>query len=56
MLELPEEVPTTTTGGTILASTSATAPTVPTTSTITPTTETGSPRTFFPNGSPSRPL
>ena len=55
MLELPEKVPTTTTGETILASTPAAAPTVLTTSTITPTTEIGSPRTFLPNGSPSRP-
>ena len=53
--ELPEEVPTTTTGGTILASTPAIAPTVQTTSTITPTAETESPRTFLPNGSLSRP-
>ena len=55
--ELPEVVPTTTTGRTILASTPATAPTVPTTSTITPTTgtETGSPKMFLPNGSPSWP-
>ena len=54
-LEQPEEVPTTTTRGTILASTPAAASSVPTTSTVITTTETGSPRTFLPYGSPSRP-
>ena len=50
--ELPEEVPTATTEG----STSITS-TVPTTSANTTITgaEAGSPRTFLPNGSPSRP-
>ena len=57
-LELPEEVPTTTTGRTTLeASTPAITSTVPTTSTATTNTgaEAGSPRSFLPNGSPSRP-
>ena len=53
-----EEVPTTTTGGTTLeTSTLAITSTVPTTSTTITTTgvEMGSPRSFLPNGSPSRP-
>ena len=58
MSGLPEEVPTTTTGGTTLeTSIPAITPTVPTTSTATTTTgaEVGSPRSFLSNGSPSRP-
>ena len=57
-LGLPEEVPITTTGGiTSEISTPAITFTVPTTSTTTTTTgaEMGSPRSFLPNGSPSRP-
>ena len=57
-MELPEEIPTTTTGGTTLeTSTPAITSSVPITSTTTTTTgaETGSPRSFLPNGSPSRP-
>ena len=53
-----EEVPVTTTGGTILeTSTLAITSTVPTTSTTTTATgaEMASPRSFLPNGSPSRP-
>ena len=53
-----EEVPITTTGGTTLeTSTLAITSTVPTTSTATTATEAemGSPRSFFLNGSPSRP-
>ena len=53
-----EEVPITTTSGTTLeTSTLATTTPVPTTSTTTTATgaETGSPRSFLPNGSPSRP-
>ena len=55
-LELPEEVPTVTTGKTTLTSTPAITSTVPTTSatTMTTGTEARSPRTFLPNGSPSR--
>ena len=52
-----EEVPITTTSGTTLeTSTLAITTTVPTTSTTTttPGAETGSPRSFLPNGSPSR--
>ena len=55
---LPEEVPISTAEGTTLeTSTPAITSTVPTTSTATTTTgaETGSPRTFLPNGSPLRP-
>ena len=58
MSGLPEEVPTTATGGTTLeTSTPAITSTIPTTSTATTTTgaEVGSPRSFLPNGSPSRP-
>ena len=58
MLELPEKVPTATTGRTTLEiSTPAITSTVPSTSTATTTTgaEAGSPRSFLPNGSPSRP-
>ena len=58
MLEPPEEVPTTTIVGTTLeTSTPTITSTVPTTSTVTTTTgaEAGSPRSFLPNGSPSRP-
>ena len=57
MLELPEEVPTVTTGRTTLASTPVMTSTVPTTSATTTTTEAeaGSPRIFLPNESPSRP-
>ena len=58
MLGLPEEVPVTITEGTTLeTSTPAITSAVPTTSTTTTTTgaETGSPRSFLPNGSPSRP-
>ena len=56
-LEFPKEVPTVTTGRTTLASTPAILSTVPTTSATTTTTgtEARSPRTFLPNGSPSRP-
>ena len=55
--ELHEEVPTVTTGRTTLASTPAITSTVPATSATTTTTGAvaGSPRTFLPNGSPSRP-
>ena len=50
MLELPEEVPT------VAAEQDTTInPNVPITSTTTTITETRSPRTFLPNGSPSRP-
>ena len=55
---LPEEVPISTTEGTTLETFDpAITSTVPTTSTATTTTgaETGSPRTFLPNGSPSGP-
>ena len=57
MSELPEEVPTTTTGRATLASTPAITSTVPTTSATTTTTGAGpvSPRSFLPNGSPSSP-
>ena len=58
MSELPGEVPTTTIGRTTLeTSTPAITDTVPTTSTATTITgaEVGSPRSFLPNGSPSRP-
>ena len=58
MSELPGKVPTTTIGRTTLeTSTPAITTTVPTTSTATTTTgaETGGPRSFLPNGSPSRP-
>ena len=58
LLELPEEVPITTTGGIALEiSTPAITSKFPTTSITTTTTgaETGSPRIFLPNGSPSRP-
>ena len=58
MSELPEKVPTTTTRGTTLeTSTPAITSTVPPTSTAIMTTgaEAGSPRSFLPNGSPSRP-
>ena len=57
-LGLPQEVPITTTGGIPLEiSTPAITSTVPTTSTTTPTTgaEARNPRSFLPNGSPSRP-
>ena len=57
-LGLPEEVPITTPRGiTSETSTIAIISTVPTSSTTTPITgpETGSPRSFLPNGSPSRP-
>ena len=57
-LEFPGEVPTTTMGRTILeTSTPTITTTVPTTSTAAMTTgaEAGSPRSFLPNGSPSRP-
>ena len=57
-LELPEEVPTATIGRTTLeTSTPAINIPVPTTSTAATTTgtEAGSPRSFLPNGSPSRP-
>ena len=55
--ELPEEVLTVATGRTTLASTPAITTTVPATfaSTTTIGAETGSPRTFLCNGSPSRP-
>ena len=56
--ELPEEVPTATNGRTTLeTSTPGNTSTVPTTSTATTTAgaEAGSPRSFLPNGSPSRP-
>ena len=55
--ELHEEVPTTTTGRTTLASTPTITSTVLTTSATTTTigAEAGSPRSFLPNGSPSRP-
>ena len=58
MSELPEEVPTATTGRTTLASTPAITSTVPTTSTtmMTNGAEARSPRTFLLNGSPSRPI
>ena len=58
MLELPEEVPSVTTGRISVTSTPAITSTTPTTSaTITITgTEAGSPRMFLPNGSPSRPI
>ena len=57
MSELPEEVPTVTTGRTTLTSTPAITSTMPTTSATTTITgtEAGSPRMFLPNGSPSRP-
>ena len=56
-LEIPEEVPTVTTRWTTLASTTAITTSVPATSATTTTigVEAGSPRTFLPNGSPSRP-
>ena len=57
-LEIPEEVPTTTIGRTTLeTSTPAINTPVPTTSTAATTTgaEAESPRSFLPNGSPSRP-
>ena len=56
-LQLPEEVPTVTTGRTMLTPTPAVTSTIPTTSATTTIagTETGSPRMFLPNGSPSRP-
>ena len=55
--ELPEEVPTVTTGRTTLTPTPAVTSTIPTTSATTTITgaEAGSPRMFLPNGSPSRP-
>ena len=56
MSELPEEMPTVTTGKTTLASTPAITTTVPATSaTTTIGAEAGNPRNFLPNGSPSRP-
>ena len=58
LLGLPEEVPVNTTGGiTSEISTPAITSTVPTTSITTTTTgtESGSPRSFLLNGSPSRP-
>ena len=57
MLELPEEVPTVTTGRTTLTPTPAVTSTIPTTSATTTIAgaEAGSPRMFLPNGSPSRP-
>ena len=57
MAELHEKVPATTTERTTLASTPAITSTVLTTSGATTTTgaEAGSPRSFLPNGSPSRP-
>ena len=48
--ELPEKLQTVATEGT-----TAITSTIPTTSTVTPTTESGSPRMFLPNGSPPRP-
>ena len=56
--ELPEEVPTVATGRTTLTSTPAITSTIPTTSATTTIagTQAGSPRMFFPNGSPSRPF
>ena len=51
-LELPEEVPTVTAEG--ATAITSTVPTTSATTTITGT-EAGSPRTFLPNGSPSRP-
>ena len=56
-LELPEEVPTNTAWRATLASTPPITSTVPTTSATTTTTaaEAGSPRSFLPNGSSSRP-
>ena len=51
-LELPEEVPTVTAEG--ATAITSTVPTASATTTITGT-EAGSPRTFLPNGSPSRP-
>ena len=56
-LELPEEVPTVATGRTTLASSPPITTTVPGTSASTMTlgAEAGSPRTFLPNRSPSRP-
>ena len=53
--ELPEGVPTVTTGSTTLTPTPAVTSIIPTTSTVNPTTKTGSPKMFLPNGSPSRP-
>ena len=55
--ELPEEVPTVTTGRTTLTPTPAVASTIATTSATTriAEAEVGSPRMFLPNGSPSRP-
>ena len=50
--ELPEEVPTVTTEG--ATAITSTVPNTSATTTINGT-ETGSPRTFLPNGSPSRP-
>ena len=57
MLELPEEVPTVSTWRTTVAPTPAVTSTIPTTSAITTIAwaETGGPRMFLPNGSPSRP-
>ena len=52
MLELPEEVPTVTAEG--ATAITSTVPTTSATTTITGT-EAGSPRTFLPNRSPSRP-
>ena len=52
MLELPEEVPTVTAEG--ATAITSTVPTTSATTTVTGT-EAGSPRTFLPNGSPSRP-
>ena len=56
-LELPEGVPTVTTGRTTLTPTPAVTSTIPTTSASTTITwaEAGSPRMFLPHGSPSRP-
>ena len=55
--ELPEEVLITVTGGTTLETSTPAITSIPITSTTTTTTgaETGSPRSFLPNGSSSRP-